>query len=54
MTPFEDLPIDEIHATAEWAAALDPDIELVEGVQDDQPGHGVNTHEEIYGVPDAD
>lgn len=46
---FEALPRGEIRKAAEWAAACDPDIELVDDVQDDQAEHGINTHEEMYG-----
>ena len=50
MTEFVDLPADTIREVAEYAAALDPDVELVDDdVEDTDAPHGVNTVEEMHG-----
>jgi len=45
--PFEDESLDTLNEAAIFAYAGDPDVVIVEGLQDDWPEHGVNTPEEM-------
>lgn len=51
MTDFADLPLEDLNAVAVYAYADDPDVTIVEHVQDDQAEHGINTGAEMFGGP---
>ena len=53
--PFEDLPLATLNEVAEYAFANDDDVNIVQSTQDDQPGHGVKTQDEmLVGVYEPD